>query len=107
MKQKESYQVRVDPNLREKLLGESTKKRSNQNSKLLDKKLRKAAKELRDNENIVIRRADKSAIFVILDKDDYTSKINSILSDTSKFEPVTRDNTNALKAKVNRIITAQ
>ena len=51
-------------------VGESTKTRGSCKSRLLSRSLHKAAKELRDNDNIVIRKADKSAIYVIMDKSE-------------------------------------
>ena len=35
---------------------------------------------------MVIQKADKSNIIVILNKNDYISKLNQILDDTSKFK---------------------
>ena len=57
---------------------------------------------LKVNESIIIRRADKSLIFVILDKDEYLTELITILSDTSKFQKIKEDPTKKLKAKVNR-----
>ena len=65
-----------------------------------------AAKDLREDDRIVVRRADKSAIYVIMDKSEYLEKMNTILSDDSKFEKITKDTTDSLKAKVNRLITS-
>lgn len=42
-------------------------------------RLRQETEELKENEDIVIRSADKSAIYVILDKDYSLTKITSIL----------------------------
>jgi hypothetical protein len=63
-----------------------------------------AAKQLRDNEQIVIRKADKSNIFVILDKTEYISKINQIVSDESKFQRVSRDPSELLQRRANKLI---
>ena len=59
---------------------------------------------IRDNKDIIIRRADKSSIYVILDRDVYFNKLDSILSDTSKFKVITKDPTNQLKVKANKLI---
>ena len=73
-KQEKSGKVTVNPNLKERLLGESTIKRSHERGKVLTKAHREAAAELRNNPNIVIRRADKSNVYVILDRDEYLQK---------------------------------
>ena len=44
-----------------------------------------ALRSLRTNKDIVIVKADKGGTCVILDKSDYVSKMESILSDESKF----------------------
>ena len=69
-------------------LSYSPKRRSgkDQRNKLLPDRLVKAAKNLREDESIVSRRADKTAIYVILDKADYAAKLDTILSDESKFK---------------------
>ena len=54
--------------------------------------------------NIVIRKADKSNTFVILNRDDYISKINNILNDKTKFKKIQKNPTKLLKAQVNRLI---
>ncbi|XP_076059498.1 uncharacterized protein LOC143036137 [Oratosquilla oratoria] len=55
---------------------------------------------------VPVRRADKSSIYVILNKEDYLSKLNLILSDTTKFKKISSDPTSKLKVKVNKLITA-
>ena len=47
----------------------------------------KALCELKKNDNIVILKPDKGTGTVILNKTDYISKLNVILSDTTKFIP--------------------
>ena len=51
-----------------------------------------------------IRRADKFPVFVILDKEEYLTKLNAILSDSSKSQKIKEDPTKKLKARVNRDI---
>ena len=63
-----------------------------------------AAKSFRNNEEIIVRKADKCNMFVIMDMDEYKSKLDSILSDTTKFEIVNRDPVKNLKVEVNNII---
>ena len=47
-----------------------------------------ALKDLINNKNIVIQKADKGNIVVILDKTSYTEKVGEILKDLSKFEKI-------------------
>ena len=44
--------------------------------------------ELVDNDNIIIQKADKGNVIVIVDKTSYFTKMNSILCDESKFKKV-------------------
>ena len=69
-------------------------------------KFRAAAKQLREDEDIIIRKADKSSVYVILDRKDYNDKLDTILSDESKFKRITKDPTSEVKKEANRLITA-
>lgn len=97
-------EILVHPDLKGQLAGEGSKLRGNDCSKLLTKELREAGKQLKEDSRIVIRRADKASIFVILNKEDYNNKLNKILLDETKFRQIREDPTKKLKAKVNRII---
>ena len=46
-----------------------------------------------------------SSIFVILDKDNYLDKVNSILDDPSKFLRINKDPSNVIKTEANELIT--
>ncbi len=48
-----------------------------------------ALQQLSANKDIVVQKSDKGNSVVILDKAVYTQKLETILSDASKFEPVT------------------
>ena len=43
------------------------------------------------NKEIIIQKADKSNTFVIMNRLDYTKKIQSILSDETKFKKINSD----------------
>ena len=105
-KLKDEGKVHLDSGLQRELQAESDKKRHVNSRGVLTPALRNAARELRDNNSIVIRRADKSAIFVILDKEAYLNKIDNVLSDQSKFKAIKRNPTETLKTKLNKIIDA-
>ena len=57
-----------------------------------------------NNKDIVIRKADKANIFVILNRTDYKRKLDVILNDTNKFKRISKNPTNELKIKVNKLI---
>ena len=64
--------------------------RSRYQKNSLPKRLQKAAKDLKENPNLVIRYADKSQCYVLLDTDEYKSKLDNILEDGNKFEKLDR-----------------
>ncbi|XP_076059464.1 uncharacterized protein LOC143036092 [Oratosquilla oratoria] len=86
------------------LQAESTKHRAHGRSSLLTAELRQAAKELRENNDIVIRRADKSDLFVILNRSEYIDKVDSILQDPSKFLRVKKNPIDEIRKKVTKLI---
>ncbi|XP_076036939.1 uncharacterized protein LOC143022555 [Oratosquilla oratoria] len=94
----------MNPDVKELLQAESTKHRGYGKSSLLTAELRLAAKELRENKDIVIRRADKSDLFVILNRSDYIEKVESILQDTSKFVRVNRNPIDDIRKRVTKLI---
>ena len=98
--------IRVNPDVQAQLLSESTKQRGSTKSRLVTPRLREAAKELRNNSDLIIRRADKSSVFVLLDRSDYISKVNVILKDTTKFEKLTRNPIEKQKKDLNAVIDA-
>ena len=101
-----SGHAQVNPDVREQLQSESTKSRGSCKSSILTPRLRAAAEALKNNGDIIIRRADKAAIFVILNRPDYLAKTREILSDRSKFERIHRDPTTQLKVTLNKLISA-
>ncbi|XP_076057234.1 uncharacterized protein LOC143034771 [Oratosquilla oratoria] len=94
----------VEPPFKTEVISEASKTRGNFKSKVLEKKHIEAAKELRADPNITIRRADKAATFVLIDTEEYLQKLDQILGDTSKFKKITRDPTENLKKKLNKLI---
>ncbi|XP_076044793.1 uncharacterized protein LOC143027395 [Oratosquilla oratoria] len=96
--------VTTSTDLQAEIIREANITRGHNRSSLLTPVLRAAALELKNNDQIVIRRADKSSTFVILNKEDYLSKMASILNDTTKFKRISRNPTNDIKTKLNRLI---
>ena len=97
--------ITMNPNIADQLRSEGTKHRNKSNRSIISPSLKEAASELKKNENIVIKRADKTAVYVIMNKNDYMSKLNQITNDTTKFKELKKDPTNNLKTKINKIIT--
>lgn len=64
-------------------------------------------KEFNENSKIIVRKADKNNTYVVLDKADYESKINILLSDETKFTKLSRDPTLQLKKKLRNLIDTQ
>ena len=94
----------INPNIRDQLRAEGTRIRGSSQSNVLTPELKEAAKNLRENKDIVIRRADKSNVFVILNRDDYREKLSAVLSDGSKFQKVKKNPCEPLKKKINSLI---
>ena len=100
--------ITMKPEIVEQLKSESTKHRNtNYHNSILSKPLLEAAKNLKNNENLVVRKADKSATYVLLNKDEYIEKLNVILSDSTKFKRIKQDPTDDIKKKANDLIDAQ
>ena len=97
--------ITVNPRIVDLLSAESTKHRNTYYRSSVTPQLKAAAKTLKDNTNVVIRKADKSSVYVLLNKQDYLEKLNGILADTSKFQRINKDPTNQLKQKANNLIS--
>ena len=99
--------VIVKRELSDSLRNEGNKNRANNNNtKLLTKKHKEACKNLRSNLDIIIRKADKSQLFVILNREDYCNNLDNILSDETKFEILNEDPSEKLKKKLNTLVNA-
>ena len=98
--------VRTSPDLQPSLLSEANKSRGSHQSKTISKKHIQAAKQLRDNPTITIRRADKTNNFIILNKEEYLDKMDTILGDRTKFKRITRNPTDDIKRRLNSTISS-
>ena len=88
----------------EELVGEAGRVRGSFRSNLLTPRLRAAARSLRNRDNLIIRKADKAAAFVLMYRDDYNHKMNQILGDSSKFERLRVDITEKQKKKLCSLV---
>ena len=59
-----------------------------------------------NNPNIVTRKADKSNVFVVMNKQDYTNKIDKIIQDGNKFCKIEKDPTPQIKKKLRSLVEA-
>ena len=64
-------------------------------------------KALKDDDNIIITKPDKGRGVVILNRDDYENKLQTILNDNTKFRQITTDTATYLmkmEDKLNRVL---
>ena len=88
----------------DELVGESGRQRGSFRSNILTKDLKEAAEQLRKDKDIIVRKGDKAAVYVIMDTDEYNEKMDRILGDTSKFQKLNKDPTFSLKNKINALV---
>ena len=62
---------------------------------------RQAINRLKNDDSIVIAKADKGNVTVVLDKVDYDSKIVENLNDEATYKKLNRNTTQSLKNKIN------
>ncbi len=65
---------------------------------------RDALKSLRNNQNIIIKKADKGGCIVILDTDNYIKKIDAMLSDSTTYSKLLQIDLDQKKSEVDGII---
>ncbi|UYV64679.1 hypothetical protein LAZ67_3001645 [Cordylochernes scorpioides] len=63
-----------------------------------------AIKKLKNNDDIVITRADKGGKTVVMKKEDYNDKIKSLLNDNNTYEEIREDSTKKIKLKISKFI---
>jgi len=61
---------------------------------------------LKNNDDIILTRADKGNITVALDRDDYNNKINEMLSDSNIYAKVNKDPTKRIIRDLRAILTS-
>ena len=60
-----------------------------------------AIKRLKNDKDIIILPVDKGCVTVVMDKMDYTDKMDSLVNDRQTYEPLKRDPTPALQRRLN------
>ena len=83
--------IAINPRIVDLLAAESSKHRNAHFVSKVTPQLREAAKSLRNNPNLIIRKAEKSSVYVLMNRGDYLDKLNAILSDNTKFQRINRD----------------
>lgn len=95
---------KITDSLKPQLVRESSKCRDPSYSSVLSKELQATARELKYDDDIIIRRADKTNSFVILNRSECKAKLDVSLYDDRKFKKITRNSVTTLKTDVNRLI---
>ncbi|XP_076047378.1 uncharacterized protein LOC143028910 [Oratosquilla oratoria] len=101
----ERGEITMEPTFKHEVIAEAGKSRGNYRGSIIDQKHIRLAKYLVSDTEITIRKADKTASYVLMDTAEYLNKIDTILSDTSKFKRITKDPTESLKRKINKVIS--
>ena len=83
-------ELNVKPTLVQEILAESAKVRGKFNSDIVKKEHEKAVKDLKDMHDIMIWKVDKASAYILIDTTEYLTKINTILSDETKFIKITK-----------------
>ena len=95
--------IRLSTTIAQELVGESGRDRNRYESSILTKELREAAKELRSRNDLIVRRGDKSAVYVVMRRDDYDDKMDNIFNDTTKFVKLDQDPTDKLRKRITAL----
>ena len=101
----EDSKIAMKPECIPELIGEANRNRGKFYSKIMIREMKQAAKKLKENSEIIIRKADKAALYVVVNRSEYNEKLDRILSDTTKFERIKKDPTSQLKSKMIRLTT--
>ena len=80
------------------------KERKDYSKSIISKEQYAQIKEFTSNSEIIVRKADKSNTFVVMNRTDYYTKINEILKDETKFVKIEKDPTYDLKSELNKLI---
>ena len=76
-------------------------------SQIITKDHKEALDNLRKNQDILICKPDKGTGIVLLDKDDYVTKMNTILNDETKFRkmPNEKDRTPTIEKSLSKVLS--
>lgn len=68
------------------------------------KEIQKSRKYLREKDDLVVTKADKGKTIVVMKRDEYNEKMNSLVNDEATYEPIGNDPTKRTLKKINTII---
>ncbi|XP_068238453.1 uncharacterized protein [Palaemon carinicauda] len=100
----EKGDLKTTDDLQPLLLAESLMDRGRYNSGIVSSGMREAARELRKEAHVTLRRADKTAVFVLIDTEEYHNKLDLILGDSSKFEKLSYNPIEEIKREASKTI---
>ena len=105
MSLEKSGKVELKDPLKPLLLAEAlTQRAPDQHHSLMTKELRDAAKHLKQQEGITVRRADKTPALVLIKTEEYHQKLDNILADESKFRRLRKNPVDDIKREANGVI---
>jgi len=81
----------------------TTHKQTHKPNNNLTRKERRALRELKQNKDIVIKHADKSAGIVVLNRTDYENKVLEMLNDTNTYTRTDTDDTTYVKKQAHKL----
>ena len=90
LKLQSENEITLKENLWSQLMAESTKHRTKFKT-IISPNLKEAIKTLKNNKDIIIRKADKSNTFVIIDKSEYLDKLSNIVIYLPIFDLITKN----------------
>lgn len=61
-------------------------------------------RQLSIDKDIVVLQADKGRGSVVMNRSDYSTKMQAMLGDRDTYQPLTKDPTTSLENKMNRIL---
>ncbi|XP_068224827.1 uncharacterized protein [Palaemon carinicauda] len=96
--------LKTTDDLQPLLLAETLTDRGRYNSGIVSSDMREAARELRKEAHVTVRRVDKTAAFFSIDTEEYHSKLDLILGDSSKFEKLSYNPIEEIKREANKAI---
>lgn len=72
---------------------------------IVQQQVRTTSQFLKDNQEILVVNADKGNVTVLINKEDYVNKMQSLLNDATTYRVLTDDPTKKIQAKCNRLIS--
>ena len=103
---KKTIAIENDELLQSQLKAFGLKKNKDYHKDVLTKEQHTLLRNLRMDEEVIIRKADKSNMFVVLDRSKYCEKINELISDRNKFERIEKNPIPNIKSTINKYVTS-